>query len=236
MSDGINEAAALTRTVTAYARTAPVVTMDEHATFGYTGLPFAVGTATAADAAGAAVTVTTTVTRDGVVVETDGGTFTPDAAGTYTVTYTAADGDLIGTASYTFEIADDTQAPVISNVPQDMSVTAGSRVDIAAVTVTDNAYDGLTAEVTVTYGTESVAVTDNAFTAEKVGTYIVHYKATDGAGNITEEIFTVTVAAAAPKEDGCGCGGAAAGWGSLAAALACMGLAAVVFVKKSKCI
>lgn len=236
VSDGINEAAALTRTVTAYARTAPVVTMDEHATFGYTGLPFAVGSATAVDADGAAVTVTTTVTRDGVVVETDGGTFTPDAAGTYTVTYTAADGDLIGTASYTFEIADDTSAPVISNVPQAMSVTAGSRVDIAAVTVTDNAYDGLTAEVTVTYGTENVTVTDNAFTAEKVGTYIVHYKATDGAGNITEEMFTVTVAAAAPKEGGCGCGGAAAGWGSLAAALACMGLAALVFVKKSKCI
>lgn len=231
VSDGVNESVSLTRTVSVIERTAPVVTVGTPVTESYVGFAVKADGATAKDADGNSVPVTVTVTdENGVRYELKDGAFTPDKAGVYTVSCTAKDGDLIGYASYSVTVLQDTEKPQISVDFKDCTVKKGTVISLSSATVTDNAYAELTAKVSVTFGTESVEVSGNSFTADRAGVYTVTWTATDGAGNTSSVSAFVTVA---PGARSGGCSGNASAVSCLVAlAVTALAAACIVLVRR----
>ena len=207
-----NDTAVITRTVTAVARTAPVITVGEGAAEGYEGFPVAVADASASDMEGNALTdIDVTVTdENGRVYETTDGTFLPDKTGVYTVSYCAADASGVkGFASYKVTVVADTEAPVIRVDFSDRTVERGTVIAVPSAAATDNAYGDVEVNVSVTFGTQTITLGEgNTFTADTPGTYVVRYTAEDGAGNAAE---TVVVRITVPAEGGAsgGCSGTA---------------------------
>ena len=194
VSDGVNDPVTITRTVAVIEREAPVVSVGDVVKEGYAGFAVSVNGITATDADGASLDVAVTVVdENGKQYAVTGGTFTPDKAGVYTVSCTAADGTLIGFASYKVTIVADAEAPVLSVDFTDMSVKKGSTVTLPAASATDNAYSDITVTVKVTFGTEEVVLTDGSFKADREGVYTVTWTATDGAGNSSSVSAHVTV-------------------------------------------
>lgn len=110
------------------------------------------------------------------------------AAGDYTVDINGS--DCLSSGQFTFNVPNnpDVTAPVISNCPTDVTVTATSgcsaAVNFTAPTATDNCG---TATLTSNYSSGDVF---------PVGTTAVTYTATDGSGNTSTCTFNVTVNAA----------------------------------------
>lgn len=209
-TDSLNGNVSLTRYIAVFERMSPSVTISSaRVESGVTDVEVALAEALALDMRGNPLEVNVTVTDENGNVCASGVTsFVPDSAGVYTVTYTAEDSEgLIGRASYEITVSDDTQAPVLVVDMTNIRVQRGTDVVIPAVVVTDNVDKDLTAEITVTYGTENVEFDSAAssFKADKAGTYIVHFKVTDKAGNVSETTRTVTVLPDAEGEEkGCG--------------------------------
>ena len=104
----------------------------------------------------------------------------------------------------------------------------GEEIALPAAMATD-AVDGT---VTCTFEVRdpdgnTVTVSGRKFTAEKVGTYTVTYRASDRAGNSAELPFTIVVSAAAGQGGCSSCNSGA----SAAVVMACL-LAAAVLVKR----
>ena len=184
-----------TRTVSVVDRAAPVVTVGNVERAAFVGVAVNIGGGvTARDADGEALSVNVIVVdENGKQCAVTGGVFIPGKAGVYTVSCTAADGSLIGHASYSITVIEDTIAPVLSVGFSDKTVSAGSTVDLPAGTATDNADANVAVTVTVTYGTENVQLSGNSFKAEKAGTYTVTWTARDAAGNTQTVSAHVTV-------------------------------------------
>ena len=107
-------------------------------------------------------------------------------AGTTTVTYTATDASgNVSTCSFDVTVAD-TEGPVLTNCPMDMTVPSGVACDTIVTwiepTITDNCDNNVTVVVSPPLGTAFVA-----------GTTTVTYTATDGNGNISICSFDITV-------------------------------------------
>ena len=193
VTDGVNKATTLTRTLAVIERAAPVVTVGDIATEAYVGFAVSVS-ATAQDADGKAVNVSIIVVdENGKQYAVGNGAFTPDKAGVYTVSFTAQDGSLIGYASHRVTVIDDTQNPDLAVDFADMTVERGSVVTLPAGTAQDNADPNVTVTVSVAFGTEQVTLSGNTFTAEKEGTYTITWTAQDSAGNTATVTAYVTV-------------------------------------------
>jgi len=107
--------------------------------------------------------------------------------GTTNVTYTATDASgNVSTCSFDVTVAD-TEGPVLTNCPMDMTVPSGVACDTIVTwiepTITDNCDNNVTVVVSPPLGTAFVA-----------GTTTVTYTATDGNGNISICSFDITVA------------------------------------------
>ena len=199
VTDGVNKATTLTRTVAVIERAAPVVTVGDIATEAYVGFAVSVS-ATAQNADGNAVNVSIIVVdENGKQYAVGNGAFTPDKAGVYTVSFTAHDGSLIGYASHRVTVIDDTQNPELAVDFADMTVGRGSIVTLPAGTAQDNADPNVTVTVSVAFGTEQVELSGNTFTAEKEGTYTITWTAQDSAGNTATVTAYVTVQPAGGK-------------------------------------
>ena len=193
VTDSVNDTTTLTRTVAVIERAAPVVTVGDIATEAYVGFAVSVS-ATAQNADGNAVNVSIIVVdENGKQYAVGNGTFTPDKAGVYTVSFTAQDGSLIGYASHRVTVIDDTQNPDLAVDFADMTVERGSVVTLPAGTAQDNADPNVTVTVSVAFGTEQVELSGNTFTAEKEGTYTITWTAQDSAGNTATVTAYVTV-------------------------------------------
>ena len=193
VTDGVNEAATLTRTVAVIERAAPVVTIGDIATEAYVGFAVSVS-ATAQNADGNALSVSVTVVdENGKQYAVENGAFTPDKTGVYTVSFTARDGSLIGHASRRVTVIDDTQSPELTVEFADATVERGSEVNLPAGTAQDNADPNVVVTVSVAFGTEQVKLSGNTFKAEKEGTYTITWTAQDSAGNTSTVTAYVTV-------------------------------------------
>ncbi|MGE4603218.1 MAG: HYR domain-containing protein [Planctomycetota bacterium] len=114
--------------------------------------------------------------------------------GDTTVTYTATDSS--GNASMiSFMITvSDTESPLISDMPDDITVTAESGQNSAAATWSDP----LTSDNCQAVSLASDYLPGDIF---PVGTTLVTYFATDSAGNVATDTFNITVNDAAPVAD-----------------------------------
>ena len=202
VSDGLNGTAVLTRTVAVLEKKAPVVTIGEIPSEVYAG--FAVDVSASAQTAdGKTLGVTVTVVdENGTSYPVTDGKFIPDKAGVYTVSFTAEDGGLVGYASCRVTAVADTEAPALSVDFEDMTAEKGSEVSLPAGTAQDNADPEVTVTVSVTFGTENLALSGNTFTADREGTYTVTWTARDSAGNTSAVTAYVTVQPAAASAGG----------------------------------
>ncbi len=111
---------------------------------------------------------------------------TPFMAGTTTVTYYAYDVNLnISTCSFDITVID-TEAPIITNCPTNMTIPSGIACDTVVTwvepTITDNCDNNVTVVVSPALGTPFM-----------VGTTTVTYTATDASGNVSSCSFDITV-------------------------------------------
>lgn len=123
---------------------------------------------------------------------------------------------------------EDIEPPVIDVNFTVTKAVVGEEIALPAAMATD-AVDGT---VTCTFEVRdpdgnTVTVSGRKFTAEKVGTYTVTYRASDRAGNSAELPFTIVVSAASGQGGCSGCNSGA----SAAVVMACL-LAAAVLVKR----
>ncbi|MDB4465759.1 DUF5011 domain-containing protein, partial [Akkermansiaceae bacterium] len=116
-------------------------------------------------------------TSDGGETVTSTGSVNTSAVGTYTITYSATDDSgNTGTATRTVTVVDTTK-PVITLTGGDVTLEVGGSYDDPGATFSDN-YD---TELTVT-------INSSAVDASVLGSYDVIYSATDGSGNVADQV------------------------------------------------
>lgn len=133
--------------------------------------------------------VTVSVEKDGENVTVLGGAFDCSATGEYTITYslTFEDEELNKTTKLTVQ---DTVAPVLETESLPDKITQGATVDLSGVTARD--WSGVKSiDARVELAGETIAVTENKFTATQGGVYTVTFVAEDNAGNSAESAFYV---------------------------------------------
>ena len=115
--------------------------------------------------------------------------FRVDDLGGYVITYTA--GEQTATTKVNVK---DTSSPVISlGVPEGMVVIFGNTFIIPECMVSDVSGETIEATVSVTDPDgNSVTVTDNGFTADKLGNYSIKYEARDSSGNVGTKVLNVS--------------------------------------------
>jgi len=170
-NDGNGNTATTTRTVNVVDTTAPVITLNgSNPVSVQCGTSYTDAGATAVDACTGNRTVTTS------------GSVNTSVVGTYTITYSANDGNgNTATATRTVNVVD-TTAPVITlNGSNPVSVQCGTSYTDAGATATDSC----TGNRTVT--------TSGSVNTSVVGTYTITYSANDGNGNTATATRTVNV-------------------------------------------
>ncbi|HOV60265.1 MAG TPA: DUF5011 domain-containing protein, partial [Candidatus Hydrogenedentes bacterium] len=170
-NDGNGNTATATRTVNVVDTTAPVITLNgSNPVSVQCGTSYTDAGATAVDACTGNRTVTTS------------GSVNTSVVGTYTITYSANDGNgNTATATRTVNVID-TTAPVITlNGSSPVSVQCGTSYTDAGATATDSC----TGNRTVT--------TSGSVNTSVVGTYTITYSANDGNGNTATATRTVNV-------------------------------------------
>ncbi len=116
----------------------------------------------------------------------EAGSYTPQYLGTYKLTYK------IGTLKREVVITvKDLSEPEITGMNADSLVLLGDTVDLSAIKVKDNIDGDVTPQISVKFGTEEIALTDNKFVADKKGCYVVTVKAEDAAGNKLDKTLNV---------------------------------------------
>lgn len=208
--DGAGLTAEIVREIIVVERFAPVLSAEgEYKNSEFIGASVPVITVMAQDSDGNALPVSLTVSKDGKKIEVVNGKFEVNELGKYQITYTATDENgLVGLLTYEMEVVEDKEAPSISVDFDDKEVEKGTRITLPIGLATDNVKEGVSLSVKVAYGTENIPIENNSFIASKNGTYTVTYVAVDKAGNMSQEIFNVTVKDE-PKEGngGAGCNG-----------------------------
>ena len=218
VTDPSGYSATCERTVEVFERNAPVFTVEEgFETQTNPGLDVELATVTAKNQDGESLTVSVSIVKDGVLIESDGTSFVPEVMGEYTITYFTSDkapyDKLQSIYSYTVVVVEDDVAPEIGDEFTDRTVKPNTVVTIPTITATDNVTENVVVEVSVYYGTQQITLTNNSFKAEQVGTYRVLLVAEDEAGNKTEKTVYVTVELEGNQGGGCNCSSPSAGGG-----------------------
>ncbi|NRA75536.1 MAG: HYR domain-containing protein [Planctomycetes bacterium] len=114
--------------------------------------------------------------------------------GMTTVTFTATDGSGNDSMSSFMITVSDTESPMISDMPDDLTVTADSGQDTAVATWSDPLVDD---------NCQLASLTSDYLSGDifPVGTTLVTYTATDDAGNMATDSFNITVNDPPPVAD-----------------------------------
>lgn len=129
----------------------------------------------------------------------EGGEFTPAAAGTYTVKVKVTAKGETKEKSYTLTVAKDATDPVITTKIADKTVEKGEynfAGDLAEIVAADNktqAENLVKSIVSVTLDGTALEMTENACTFERAGEYNVSYQVTDEEGNSANASYKITV-------------------------------------------
>lgn len=129
----------------------------------------------------------------------EGGEFTPAAAGTYTVKVKVTAKGETKEKSYTLTVTKDATDPVITTKIADKTVEKGEynfAGDLAEIVAADNktqAENLVKSIVSVTLDGTALEMTENACTFERAGEYNVSYKVTDEEGNSANASYKITV-------------------------------------------
>lgn len=129
----------------------------------------------------------------------EGGEFTPAAAGTYTVKVKVTAKGETKEKTYTLTVTKDATDPVITTKIADKTVEKGEynfAGDLAEIVAADNktqAENLVKSIVSVTIDGTALEMTENACTFERAGEYNVSYKVTDEEGNSANASYKITV-------------------------------------------
>lgn len=129
----------------------------------------------------------------------EGGEFTPAAAGTYTVKVKVTSKGETKEKTYTLTVTKDATDPVITTKIADKTVEKGEynfAGDLAEIVAADNktqAENLVKSIVSVTLDGTALEMTENACTFERAGEYNVSYKVTDEEGNSANASYKITV-------------------------------------------
>ena len=129
----------------------------------------------------------------------EGGEFTPAAAGTYTVKVKVTAKGETKEKTYTLTVTKDATDPVITTKIADKTVEKGEynfAGDLAEIVAADNktqAENLVKSIVSVTLDGTALEMTGNACTFERAGEYNVSYQVTDEEGNSANASYKITV-------------------------------------------
>lgn len=129
----------------------------------------------------------------------EGGEFTPAAAGTYTVKVKVTAKGETKEKTYALTVTKDATDPVITTKIADKTVEKGEynfAGDLAEIVAADNktqAENLVKSIVSVTLDGTALEMTENACTFERAGEYNVSYKVTDEEGNSANASYKITV-------------------------------------------
>lgn len=129
----------------------------------------------------------------------EGGEFTPAAAGTYTVKVKVTAKGETKEKSYTLTVTKDATDPVITTKIADKTVEKGEynfAGDLAEIVAADNktqAENLVKSIVSVTLDGTALEMTENACSFERAGEYNVSYQVTDEEGNSANASYKITV-------------------------------------------
>ena len=129
----------------------------------------------------------------------EGGEFTPAAAGTYTVKVKVTAKGETKEKSYTLTVTKDATDPVITTKIADKTVEKGEynfAGDLAEIVAADNKTQAeklVKSIVSVTLDGTALEMTENACTFERAGEYNVSYQVTDEEGNSANASYKITV-------------------------------------------
>lgn len=129
----------------------------------------------------------------------EGGEFTPAAAGTYTVKVKVTSKGETKEKTYTLTVTKDATDPVITTKIADKTVEKGEynfAGDLAEIVAADNktqAENLVKSIVSVTLDGTALEMTENACTFERAGEYNVSYQVTDEEGNSANASYKITV-------------------------------------------
>ena len=169
----------------------PNVTLNsEMPTVGYVGKQITLPTATVDEGA----TVECIAVVDGEFVTVSDNVIMLEKTGVYTVTY-------VGTSSlgyrtikeYSLSVIEDVEAPKITVDFANKKVLKYTVINIPTASATDEVDGEVAVTVSVVFGTNPVALTDNAFKATDYGTYTITYMSRDAYGNTALVSFYVEV-------------------------------------------
>ena len=133
--------------------------------------------------------VEVSVESDGQDVQVIGGMFEVTKNSDYVIHYYLKANGTVQHKLSTLKV-DDTQGPAIKMDSIKAKGVVGDVIDVSSITAVD--YSGVEEVVTeVKYGTENVTITDNKFTFDKAGRYVVKTKATDKSlnANVSEKTY-----------------------------------------------
>jgi|GEM_PF-3828824 len=151
------------------------------------GESFVIEPVSAKDSAGEWHDATIEITDpNGNTKAVEAGSYTPQYLGTYKITYKIS--------TLTREVVvtvKDLSEPEITGMTADSLVMLGDTVDLSKIKVKDNIDGEVSAEVSVKFGTDEIALTDNKFVADRKGCYVVTVKAKDAAGNELNKTLNV---------------------------------------------
>lgn len=129
----------------------------------------------------------------------EGGEFTPAAAGTYTVKVKVTAKGETKEKTYALTVTKDATDPVITTKIADKTVEKGEHNfagDLAEIVAADNktqAENLVKSIVSVTLDGTALEMSENACTFERAGEYNVSYKVTDEEGNSANASYKITV-------------------------------------------
>lgn len=129
----------------------------------------------------------------------EGGEFTPAAAGTYTVKVKVTAKGETKEKTYALTVTKDATDPVITTKIADKTVEKGEynfAGDLGEIVAADNktqAENLVKSIVSVTLDGTALEMTENACTFERAGEYNVSYKVTDEEGNSANASYKITV-------------------------------------------
>ena len=166
------------------------------------------------------------------VLDISGGTLSFDKAGTYTVSWYAVDEDgNEALQSFTVRVGEDKEPPVISVGELPAEAQVGDVITLPAYSAEDAVSGACEVNITVTLGSEQIALDGNSFRAEKEGVYAVRFTAVDEAGNyVALDPVYIRVTGSSGGNTGMIIGLSVGGAVIVAAAV----VLTVVFVKKKK--
>jgi len=135
------------------------------------------------------------------VNELDDGTysFTPNAHGNYTVTYTAVVGGTSDSATYTIKVGDVTAPEFTLSATHEATATVGDTFEFLTINLDDATETGVTYLKSLIKDGSTVATVKTRtgkgenITFSESGTYQIKYEVTDANGNTSYDTYTITV-------------------------------------------